>query len=56
MTAQATVERTSKTSVLKHSKMKFFYTCFMVEFSAVGYNTSFHICLSLLTNKTGVHT
>lgn len=56
MTTQAAVERTSKPPVLKHSKVKFFHTSFMVEFSAVGYDTAFHICLSLFTHKTGVHT
>lgn len=56
MTTEAAVERTPKPPVLEHSEMKFFHTSFVVEFSAVRHNTAFHICLSLLTHKTGVHT
>lgn len=56
MTTEAAVERTSKPPVLKHSEMKLFHTSFVVELSTVRHNTAFHICLSLLTHETGVHT
>lgn len=56
MTTEAAVQRTSKTPVLKHGKMEFFHTGFMVEFSTVGYNTALQICLPLFTHKAGMHT
>lgn len=56
MTTEAAVERTPKAPVLEDSEMEFFHTSFVVEFATVRHNTAFHICLSLLTHETGVHT